>query len=664
MSQPLDFERRVAAWVADEGASTPPVRVLDEILTATGRQRPLPRWLALIKEPPMRLSSRIAVGSPTARLASVSALTSILILAIAAAAVAATTLLQGPTVAPDRWATYRGDAERRGEGGHGPIGTLQLRWRFDATAGVSRSPTVADGVVYAVSDIGVLHALDEATGAELWRAADVDSHASIVDGLVVATFVDGTVRALDARSGSEKWSTTSPLQVFDDGTGLDVDDTTVYVGTTPALVALDLANGTERWRHADAFTSEYHRPALSDGLVYAGTNTGGFVAVDAGTGELRWREDTGPGFTGTAVATDGIAYIGASSDGGTGRLFAFDAETGSLLWSVDELLFSPAVSDGVAYSGSALGAVTARDALTGEELWRVQVGGPTSPPAVADGVVYVAANGDVRIYALDAATGAELSRFDLDGAISDGLAVANGSVYVGTTAGRVYAIDGDGIDTERNGLEASALADTGEDVLPKPVAILHPSMRSLAGPRSSGHTRSTSLTTRAFTMTRATSAPTGLATIPSPRLAASACGSPSRSRSIHAIPRPGPFPSSRAPTRSSSTCAPSRRRNSARWGTARWVVVRLGCSTSQPAAVPRDAAESSCHGPAAHSGSGSGRTRRPGYSSSTMADPRSSWRSGRRRRSGPGCHGRYPSSTRFGSPTGRRTSGSRMGRTR
>ena len=89
------LERRVAAWVADEGASTPPVRVLDEILTATGRQRPLPRWLALIKEPPMRISSRVAVGSPTARLATIVVATILLAVLGAGAVVAGASYLAG-----------------------------------------------------------------------------------------------------------------------------------------------------------------------------------------------------------------------------------------------------------------------------------------------------------------------------------------------------------------------------------------------------------------------------------------------------------------------------------------------------------------------------------------------------------------------------------------
>jgi hypothetical protein len=86
MSENRDFEREVAAWVVAQRDSAPPARALDQILTATSRQRPMPRWLALIKEPPMRLSSRVTVGSPTARLAALLA-AAILISVLGAGAV-------------------------------------------------------------------------------------------------------------------------------------------------------------------------------------------------------------------------------------------------------------------------------------------------------------------------------------------------------------------------------------------------------------------------------------------------------------------------------------------------------------------------------------------------------------------------------------------------
>ena len=65
-------------------------------LRAARRERRWPRWLALIKEPPMRISSRVAVGSPTFRLASLMAITLALIIALGAAVVAGASLLPSP----------------------------------------------------------------------------------------------------------------------------------------------------------------------------------------------------------------------------------------------------------------------------------------------------------------------------------------------------------------------------------------------------------------------------------------------------------------------------------------------------------------------------------------------------------------------------------------
>lgn len=94
----LDLERRLAAWLADERGSVPPEAGVHDILAATSSRRPLPRWLALIKEPPMRTASRVAVGSPTVRLVSILAATLLLALAASGAAMAGASLLAGPAI--------------------------------------------------------------------------------------------------------------------------------------------------------------------------------------------------------------------------------------------------------------------------------------------------------------------------------------------------------------------------------------------------------------------------------------------------------------------------------------------------------------------------------------------------------------------------------------
>jgi streptogramin lyase len=98
MHRNSSLERSIAGWMADEAATDmrSDARVIDQILTATGRVRPLPPWLALLKEPPMRIQTAVAVGSPTPRLLLVAALIALLALAAGVAVVGSNLLHQTP----------------------------------------------------------------------------------------------------------------------------------------------------------------------------------------------------------------------------------------------------------------------------------------------------------------------------------------------------------------------------------------------------------------------------------------------------------------------------------------------------------------------------------------------------------------------------------------
>lgn len=120
---------------------------------------------------------------------------------------------------------------------------------------------------------------------------------------------------------------------------------------------------------------------------------------------------------------------------------------------------SPAVVDGVVYitSGPGDGNLYAVDAATGAERWRFQINFrdhhllATSSPAVADDVVYVGSN-DGFLYALDVDSGAALWRWQVDGVwggsvIEGSPVVADGLVYFNATdvllTMKLYAIDVD-----------------------------------------------------------------------------------------------------------------------------------------------------------------------------------------------------------------------------
>ena len=228
---------------------------------------------------------------------------------------------------------------------------------------------------------------------------------------------DGSITALGAADGEHLWSYGS-TQASTSSTDLAVADA-VYVGYYDGTVgggdegelhAVEF-DGSERWTvDTGRF---YGRPRLRDGVVYVGSEEGVVRAVDADTGEVRWRQEMGMdesgGPTGPAVeAVDGTAVYVV-----TDRLLALDPATGDRLWYFGDgggSIGSAAVHDGVAYVGDGDAVRAVED---GAELWSATPGARSYPGVtVDDGRVFVAAG--TSLLRLDADEGGERWRVDVD----------------------------------------------------------------------------------------------------------------------------------------------------------------------------------------------------------------------------------------------------------
>jgi outer membrane protein assembly factor BamB len=95
----------------------------------------------------------------------------------------------------------------------------------------------------------------------------------------------------------------------------------------------------------------------------------------------------------------------------------------------------------VVYVGSNDQNVYALNAATGAELWSYTTGyDVVSSPAVANGVVYVGSVDD-NLYALNASSGDLQWSYTTGNSVYSSPAVANGVVYVGSADGNLYAFD-------------------------------------------------------------------------------------------------------------------------------------------------------------------------------------------------------------------------------
>lgn len=140
-----------------------------------------------------------------------------------------------------------------------------------------------------------------------------------------------------------------------------------------------------------------------------------------------------------------------------GRFFAVNARTGKIVWTRNFpncAAASPTISEGIVYQafmhplpcqkhlGGARGFVIAWDARNGKPLWRFVAGSVESSPLVVNKRLYFG-SWDGKLYAL-ALRGRRKPRvqwtFDAGDEVTAAPAYANGTIYIATSSGTVYAV--------------------------------------------------------------------------------------------------------------------------------------------------------------------------------------------------------------------------------
>ncbi len=190
--------------------------------------------------------------------------------------------------------------------------------------------------------------------------------------------------------------------------------------------------------------------------------TGTFYALDAKSGDERWRFSTGGGISSSPAVTAGSVFF-SSRDG---FLYAIDTRTGKQRWRFrlgkdlgehnywDYYLSSPIVSGKTLFTGSGDGHVHALDIRNGNVRWSFATGARVraTPALSGDKVVFGTMNG--YVYAVSAQDGTQRWKFATQGAsnkfedngndttsISASPSISDGVVTVGGRDGFAYGIN-------------------------------------------------------------------------------------------------------------------------------------------------------------------------------------------------------------------------------
>jgi outer membrane protein assembly factor BamB len=349
---------------------------------------------------------------------------------------------------PAERAMFRGNAAHTGVYASAAPALTALKWSFATQGKVISTPAVADGIVYVGSGDSFLYAIRASDGAEAWKfrtGLAVHSSPAVSDGLVYVSSVDGNIYAVTVADGKLAWKfatggeqrftakgihgiqpvTETMPDPFDSFLSSPVVDAgRVYIGSGDKNVyALDAKTGAVVWK-VETGDVVHASPAVANGVVYIGSWDRYLYALDASTGAVRWKFQTGDdpkvhnqiGIASSAAVVDGVVLFGCRD----GHFYAVDAATGRQKWSEDNkggwVIASPAVQDGVVYfptsDGTQFKAITI---ATGALKWRVVNKAVSfSSPAIASGLIYFGAH-DGWLRALDLATGAVKREFQTDG---------------------------------------------------------------------------------------------------------------------------------------------------------------------------------------------------------------------------------------------------------
>jgi len=342
--------------------------------------------------------------------------------------------------------------------------TGKLAWKTQTDdhpeAIVTGSPAVYNGVVY----IGVSSNEESAAAAK---------------GYKCCTF-RGSMLGISAKTGEILWKTfTTPAgysgaAIWGSNPVVDASLKKIFIGTgdnysTPttaayqkciadggtaskclspddhvdSMLALDMGTGKVAWSRRLRDSDDWNTACFTDKPGQGNCPTGAGPDYDFGSAPNEF-------------LIDGKKVIGAGQK--SGIYTVFNPDTGAIIWSklvgpgsflggiewgsaVDRSRIYVAISNfdrGKSRAGDA-GSWAALESATGKVLWQVADPNGTidlAPVAVANGVVYAGSMttvaGQPNMFALDAATGKTLWKFDSGASVISGAVIVDGTVYWGS----------------------------------------------------------------------------------------------------------------------------------------------------------------------------------------------------------------------------------------
>lgn len=264
--------------------------------------------------------------------------------------------------------------------GYGVLAALDaatgaVRWTQELEASGSGTPTVSGEIVYITSGDDTAWAVNKTDGRVLWQTGGSTSLHNVLGApapvvtstLAIFAYGSGEVQAVFKRGGLSRWET-------------------AVVGKRPGRALSSISDVTSP-------------PIVSGNRLYVGNGSGRLAALDLGNGSRIWTAREGA-ITPVWPAGNSVFFVSDLNE-----LLRLDASSGERIWGVRlpnyakekprrraEIVahHGPVIAGGQVIVASNDGLLRSFDPASGALTGSVEVlGGATTAPVVADGVLYV-----------------------------------------------------------------------------------------------------------------------------------------------------------------------------------------------------------------------------------------------------------------------------------